>query len=272
MQLTTTDSAEVKLVKALVIGRTGIGKTTSLLTLPRDKTLVVGVERGLLPLRNKKYATFTIQNWQDVRELLSALRKSNGLIDEARKLVGDDFEMKVVAIDSLSAIAEMCKEQITGIDRKELISKKTGGKTESLDGIYDEQMTMADWGLFLTRMTQMTSAFVKLPYHIIFTCLSQFNEDKETGAIMWRPGIQGRFGDNVGAYFDLILHMENGKTADGKETRVWRTAQTASIVAKDASGALSEFEMSCWPKVFAKILKPNGTTSDKQTKKKGAKK
>lgn len=265
MQLTTTDSSEMRFIKALVIGRTGIGKTTSLRTLPPKNTLIAGLERSLIPLRHDKYPTFKLDIWQDVKDFYSALRKPDELIAEARKIVGNDFELKAVAIDSLSAISELCKEQITGTDRKELIRQKTDGAKESVDGIYDEQMTMADWGLFLTRMTQMTSAFVKLPYHVIFTCLSQFTEDKETGAIMWMPGIQGRFGTIVGAYFDLVLHMENGKV-NGKDTRLWRTAQSASIVAKDASGALAEFEPSNWSKVFAKILKPNG----KQTNKKGA--
>lgn len=241
--------------------------TTMLGTLPEDMTLIVLAERSLVPLRNKNYPVVKVQDWDGLRELIkSLLEDPPKLVQELRSLgmVGDDFkEIKILAIDSLSVLSEQCKEYIVSRDRKKLISERTRGARETPEKIYEDLMTQEDWGLYRSRMASMVATFVHLPFHIIFTCLTQWTEDKRTGEISRTPGLNGKLALEVPAYFDLVLYMEDAKDDDGKPIRAMRTRHGDNIIAKDASGALDQFEPTSWPHIFGKILGKNGKPKKK---------
>lgn len=255
MRMTTTKERQLTLVRALVHGDSGVGKTTSLATLPQDRTMIAAAERGLLPLRAKNYAVAVIESWDDVRELVRMFSGS-----EAPK-VGEK-PVSVLAIDSLSELSELCKAQIVAKDRKVLQLERTKGKTDKPAGIYDDQMTMEDWGLYRTRMSNMLSAVCHLPVHVIFTCLSTWTEDKITGAIMRTPNLSGKLGTECPSFFDLVLHMEASEQANGdgqkQQVRLWRTYSDGRVIAKDASGSLDPFEVPDWTALLKKILNGGG--------------
>lgn len=264
MRIMTSRSRDVTNIKALIFGDSGIGKTTMLRTLPEDKTLIVTAERSLLPLRNDNYGVVELDGWNDVIDLAAALA-DEARVDKLKQSLSDSAitQVRYVAIDSLSALSYMCKKSILEVDRRVLTRERTGGKRDSPEKTYGDQMDMEAWGLYRTRMSAIINSFVHLPYHIIFTCVSQWTEDKTSGAIMRTPGLNGKLAMECPEWFDLVLHMEDTKDEEGKPARVVRTLHSDNILAKDASGVLEQFEPVDWSHIFSKILKTNGTTKKK---------
>lgn len=265
-QLTSSSAQDMTWLRVLLHGDSGIGKTTSLAQLPTKTTIIAGAERSLLPLRNKNFPTFKISTWADVRVLLGELQKPEEFRQkfiDAKLFKTSEIDLpKCLCIDSLSILSAMAIENIVSVERVALMEQRTKGKSKAPPGVYEEQMTLEDWGVFLTKMRSMVCAFNRLPMHIIFTCLSQWTTDKKTGRVSLAPAISGKFSVEVSSHFDLVLHMENMETAgdDGKtkEVRVWRTLNSDSVIAKDSSGVLEPFIETKWAPVFKSITGKNG--------------
>jgi len=257
MRLTTTKDAAMTRLRALVYGDSGIGKTTSLRTLPEKFTAIAAAERGLIPLREYNYPVYTLESWEDMQELVKVFREP---------VTVDGRPIKVLGIDSLSELSDFCKQKILHKDRPELLHERTHGKSEKPAGVYDDLMTMEDWGLYRTRMTNMLSAACHLPVHVIFTSLAAWVEDKRTGGLFRTPNMNGKLALECPAFFDVVLHMESMDTTDGDDkpivSRVWRTAHDGRIIAKDASGVLDPFEPADWTALMRKIAK-NGNGNGK---------
>lgn len=237
-----------------VHGDSGIGKTTSLRTLPEASTLILCPERGVVPLRNHNYHVSPLNSWDDVREAVRTF--SNGKPVEVEK----GKPIKILVFDSLTECNELAKRQILE-DRKGKTKERTGGEREIPKGIYDEQFTIEDWGLLGIRMGRFVSAVARLPVHTLFTALSDYRENKKTGETKKVPALNGRMSFECPAQFDVMVHMEVATDSEGKSIRLWRCQPSENIVAKDASGALAEFEPTNWSKLITKILKKKGAKS-----------
>jgi hypothetical protein len=252
--MASTQDRGLSLVRALIYGDSGIGKTTSLKTLPADRTLIAAAERGLLPLAGCNYPVAVIEAWDDVRELVKACSVS--------PLVIDGKTITVLAIDSLTEISELCKRQIVSIDRKKLLTDRTKGKSDAPPGIYDDLMTQEDWGLYKTRMANMLSSVCHLPVNIIFTALASWTKDKRSGALLRTPNLYGKMSTECPAHFDLVLHMESVDSADENgqkvNTRVWKTYNDGQVMAKDSSGKLDAYEPADWTKIIRKVVGKKG--------------
>lgn len=245
-RLKSTDR-ELTLIRALLHGDSGIGKTTSILTCPEDKTLVAISERGSLPLRKRNYDCAFLENWQDCRDLIKVV------IEEAARENGK----RILVIDSLTECSEFCKSQIVNVDRKALMKDRSGGKSDKPTGIYDDLMAMEDWNLYSSRMNGFLAAVCRLPMHVIVTALSLRKENKKTGEQIVSPDINGALAFECPAYFDVVMHMESAQQPgeDGPTSvRLWRTFNDGSVLAKDSSAALAPLEAANWTKVFGKIL------------------
>lgn len=256
MRLTNTKARELNFIRALLHGSSGIGKTTSLRTLPADKTVILAAERGLLPLRHDNYAVMQIESWPDLQLAYSWLMKPETIEDKAMKEAV--LRCKIVAVDSLTEVAALCARHIVTVDRPRLTGERTGGKRETPEKTYEDQLTMEDWGLYRARLTNLVAALVHLPYHIVVTSLTSWTEDKVTGAQYKTPALSGKFAMEVGAHFDEVLYMDSVNAADGSNSRRFQTYNDGCVIAKDASGVLLQYEEPHWGKVFGKILTTNG--------------
>jgi hypothetical protein len=254
VKLVTTKDKSVTRIRAHVYGDSGVGKTTSLGTLPQNCTVIAAAERSLLPLRQCSYPVVNLESWSDVEELARKMQDPRALVEELKTahLVSDAFtEIKVLAIDSLTELSELCKAQIVDTDRGQLMADRAtlSGKKDKPLGIYDDLMAMEDWGLYQVRIKQMLSALCHLNCHIIMTGLAQWTENKRTGEVMKTPALSGKLALQCPAYFDLVLHMEASESG-----RFWRTANNGQVIAKDSSGVLDAMELADWSAVFKKIM------------------
>ncbi len=255
MKLMNTSDTELTLIRALLYGDSGIGKTTSLGTLPVNKTLIATAERGVLPLRNQNYPVLRFEGWNDVQTIYKTLVEPP---TDDQSLSDVIARTRIVAVDSLSALSELCMQDIIQVARPALHKERAKKKIDKPVGVYEDLMTMEDWGVYKKRMLNLISAFCHLPYHVIFTSLAGWSKDKQGGDVYRTPNLSGKAAIECPAYFDLVLHMESVTDAEGKNQRVWRTANDGQIIAKDASGILNEFEPANWTKLFGKILGTKG--------------
>lgn len=251
MKLTNTKDQSLTRIKALVHGDSGIGKTTSILTLPVERTVIASRERDTIPLRHQEYSVLAIEGWEDVKTIYQLFMnpEAEGLEPFLPAIKDKD----ILVIDSLSKLSELCMQHIITVDRRILIKTRTGGKRDTPENVYEEQMQIEDWQLYRTRMNNLLSAFCGLPIHVIMTALSAWSTDKDGGATLRTPNMSGKLAQECAAHFTLVLHMESQGTGDA-ETRVWRTFNDGRILAKDASGVLDHYEEANWSKLFAKIL------------------
>lgn len=256
MELTSSKDRRLNYIKCLVYGDSGIGKTTLLGTLPEERTLIAALERGLLPLGKRDFTVVRLESWQSVREIVSGYQ--DGAIAHP-SLEGKTLD--ILAIDSLSEISELCKRQIVEVDRRALFTERSKGKSDRPAGVYDDLMGMEDWNLYQTRMRALLSALVKLPCHVVFTCLAAWKEDKTTGKSSRTPNLSGALAQECAAFFDLVLHMESSdqKDENGVPIRRLRTSNDKGIIAKDASGILDIYEDTNLTAIFAKILTRKAT-------------
>ena len=232
---TTSHDPTVNYVRALLWGKSGVGKTTSILTLPEAMAVVISAERGLLPLRKHKYETWKIETFDDMREAYMLAIKLGK-------------EKPIVVLDSLTAVSELAKEYIVKTRRPQLLKSQD----KKLSGIYDEMMNQQDWGLYDRLIRNLLSAWVQLPRHVIFLAGESWTKSEGTGELVRTPALNGKIAQHCAAYFDLVLWMRAEDT-DEQPHRVWQTYANGEVIAKDASGSLGQIEEPDWTKIFKKI-------------------
>lgn len=264
MRVLTSKDRDLGLIRALVHGDSGVGKTTSFCSLPEKDTLIVSMERGLLPLRRMNFRVIQVESVPDLRELLVYLRKATVNTDGSISLmVKDDHvgDFKIVAFDSLSEIYAMFVRHLVETDRPALLDKRGSGDKPKELNIYEDMLGIEDFGVIYKRVMGFLSSINHLPVHTIFTCLTAWKEDKRTGIDRRVPAMHKSLSNDVPAVFDFVFHMEPMTTASGANTRVWRTANDGVFLCKDSTGLLDQFEPAHWPTIFRKVL---ASTTDKE--------
>ncbi len=260
-EVNMADTKEVHL-RALIYSASGMGKTTSILTLPLKRTLVLMAEPKRLPLIGQDVDLWDIEDYEDVREAFAKARKG---LESDEGLIVNGHKKDIIFVDSLTEINEKCKKQILAKDRPELLSKR---KKKDVGGIYDELMGMEDWGLLGTRIDSLVSSFCHLPCHLIVTALEHWVEDKATGEVKLLPALNGKLANTISRHFDFAFHLEVQKI-EGADRRFFRTSHSMQVMAK-GSPHLNALEDPNWKKVLNKVFNA-GKSAKQKPKKKAAK-
>ena len=204
---------------ALIVGASGIGKTSLLRTIPEtDRVIVLSAEAGLLCVRDLvregKVEGFEILDFTDMRDAYQLLVHDRD----------DQERYQWVFIDSLSEIAERCVEAM---------KQKYPNKSDSFNL----------WGDYTDYMTALVKKFRDLhPYNVIFTCLPQVETD-ENNRRFYAPAISGsQLKNRLTSYFDEVFFMTTQKADDGMESRIFITQPYERYPAKDRSGKLALIE------------------------------
>lgn len=225
MDFKSTKEVSTSRFIAVIVGESGVGKTSQCRHLPEKETLIISAEAGLLCLHGTDYAVHEVKTSDDLYEIYEYLTN-----DEPPKF-------KYVFIDSLTEIMKIILEE------KKADPKYADPKfLRNMYGDYGED------GLKLIKVFRDLTK-----YSVIFSCLCDF--EKVGMEMVEQYNIPGNMiNKDLKSLFDLVLHMKSYTDEAGENKRVFLTNQSMSRLAKDRSGKLEEVEDARLDLVIRKVL------------------
>lgn len=188
-----TFSAKTHKVKAVVYGKSWVGKTTFGATAP--KPIFASSEGGLLSIADKSPDYVEIKSIADLKELLTYLRTQK-------------HKYETVIIDSITDINETLKAEI----------EKSTGKS----------MQLQDWGVLSKRMREILKGFRDLDMHVLFIAQETMEKDGENIA-QCLPSLNGKLATEISYFMDIVGYI----TIDTKgDRKVW-TNPNPKTLSKD---------------------------------------
>jgi phage nucleotide-binding protein len=221
LKIQSTDTVHTNKLKIVLYGASGSGKTTSIKTLPHEKTLVVSAESGLLSLSGTKIDYVDIAT-DDEGKMLPSGKRIERLNDIVKYLCTKEAMEKYenIVVDSLTEIGEVIaaywKEKIT-----------------------DKAKTFELWGNIGQSQTSFIKTMRDMPYYnVIFLCLEDLDKDEQSRRF-YGPDLPGTSAKNfLIPAFDEVFRIV--VEADGR--RHIQTQPLATVKAKDRSGKLAPQE------------------------------
>ena len=231
----TLDKGVGKHINALVYGKSGVGKTMALGTLPnKEGVIVVSLEQGLMSIRDSGIDYVEVGSFNEFVEVINELAETD--------------KYHTIAVDSLTELQQRCMQMLTG-------------ETDSTDLNQYVQPQIKDWGALKNIMTRTVKSLRDMSKNIICNCLSEVKVDEVTLKQVIAPQLQGTLKDTIPAYFDLVLYAfsqeKKNDTGGMSTTYAFQTRGNNELVAKDRSGNLDKFERPEYAAIFEKVYGSN---------------
>ena len=238
--------AEKRGIKGCIFGKSGIGKTSLLWTLPPEKTLFFDLEAGDLAIEGWAGDTVRPRTWQECRDFAvfiggpnPALREdqpySQAHFDAVKERFGDPaavVKYDTVFVDSITVAGRLCFQWCKG--QPQAFSDKTGKPdTRGAYGLHGQEMI--GWLTHLQHARGKNIWFVG----ILDEKLDDFNRR------FFQPQIEGsKTGLELPGIVDQVITMAELKADDETPYRafVCHTLNPYGFPAKDRSGRLDMVE------------------------------
>ncbi|QQR69212.1 MAG: ATP-binding protein [Alphaproteobacteria bacterium] len=249
--------AEKRGIKGCIFGKSGIGKTSLLWTLPADKALFFDLEAGDLAIEGWAGDTIRPQTWQECRDFAvfiggpnPALRDdqpySQAHFDAVCERYGDPAALDkydTVFVDSITVAGRLCFQWCKG--QPQAFSDKTGKPdTRGAYGLHGQEMIA-----WLTHLQHTRGKNIWL-VGILDEKMDDFNRR------FFTPQIEGsKTGLELPGIVDEVITMAELKAEDGTPYRafVCHTLNPFGYPAKDRSGRLDVIEEPHLGRLMAKI-------------------
>lgn len=226
MKISNTSNIHLKPPYICIYGCSGIGKTSTVKSLPHSEVLLLDAESGLASLEGTSVDTISLSrddsgNFVPEEKRYERLLQFNSFIQEQSA----KNKYKYIVIDSLTEIGQNIQ--------KLMASKHTG---------------FLAWSEYTKAMIDLLKFYRDLGhYTVIFTALEGRIEDND-GASFAYPDIGGKKAkEYLLPQFDEVFRM----IADSDKNRMFVTRTTAKTQAKDRSNKLDELE----PANLGEVLK-----------------
>lgn len=201
------------LIKALIVGPSKGGKTTSALTLPGRKLLVdihskrsqaaVGFE-NIEVISLKPDPKHPAKPWNALEDLVLEIWDA---------LEEDKFPYDSVIFDDLSGMKRLCMDsclEIMASGGKKLAKAPGGGPSQ------------AHYGPHIHKTDQLINRIIPLPLHVVFTGHVYTFEDELTNKLESWPNVYGRgLRSEIGSWFDETYYAY-----EEKGNHYWLTSST----------------------------------------------
>jgi hypothetical protein len=251
--------------KVLIVGPTGVGKTTLLRKLLLASTLFVDVEAGDLAVADITVDTFRPRTWPECRDLAVVLAGSDPNVPPENvysaahyAVVKDQFgdparlsKYRTYFIDSITAVGRLCFQWSS--QQPEAFSERSGKK--DLRGAYGLHAREAlAWLMHLQQARDVNVVFLG----VLETVIDDFNHTEH------RLQFEGtRTGRELPAVVDQVVSYHWVNFGDGALTRsfICTSPNRWNYPAKDRSGRLEQFEPPDLGQLLNKLTKPRTAAS-----------
>lgn len=243
-------------IKAVILGPSGVGKTTLLKTLNPATTLFFDLEAGDLAVEGWSGDSIRPRTWDDCRTLAALISGPNPALRPEQPYSQAHFDhinkdgaaeqfagYETIFIDSITVAGRLCFQWAQG--QPEAMSEKTGKPdTRGAYGLHGREMLA--WLSHLQHARNRDVVFVGI--------LDQKEDDY--GRTTWAPQIEGsKVGRELPGIVDQVITMNELASDDGVKFRglVCTSPNPWSYPAKDRSGRLDQIEKPHLGELFAKI-------------------
>ena len=261
--------AEPRGIKGCIFGKSGIGKTSLLWTLPEDRTLFFDLEAGDLAVEGWRGHTLRPRTWKDCRDYAVFIGGPNPALRDDQPYSQKHFEgvcerfgkpddlnrYETVFIDSITVAARLCFQWCKG--EPQAFSDKTGKPdTRGAYGLHGQEMIA--WLTHLQHTRNKNIWFVG----ILDEKMDDFNRR------VFQPQIEGnKTALELPGIVDQVISLADGSTPEGNPYRLFvcQTLNPFGYPAKDRSGRLDVLEEPHLGRLMEKIRKPLNTRSNTLT-------
>lgn len=243
-------------IKAVILGPSGIGKTTLLKTLDPAKTLFFDLEAGSLAVEGWQGDEVRPRTWDDCRTLAALISGPNPALRDEQPYSEAHFnhvnaegaaaqfeQYDTIFIDSITVAGRLCLQWSQG--QPDGKSEKTGKPDmRGAYGLHGREM--------LAWLSQLQQARAK---NIVLVGILDARED-DYGRKNWVPQIEGsKVGRELPGIVDEVITYQELQTEDGAKYRalVCTSPNPWGYPAKDRSGRLDQIEKPHLGELFAKI-------------------
>jgi AAA domain len=246
--------AERRGAKILLVGPTGVGKTSLLRTLDPSRILFIDVEAGDLSVQDVPVDTIRIDDWPAARNLACRIGGPNPSFGETSCYSAAHYDAIGGALDNLDKYDVVFVDSITAISRlsfrwaeqqPEVFSERTGRKdVRGAYGLHGREMIA--WLNQLQHARCKSVIFVGILERIV----DEFNKAE------WQLQLEGgKTGRELPGIVDLIMTMQWIDFGDGTPVRafVCTSPNSWGYPAKDRSGRLGQIEEPHLGKLIEKL-------------------
>ncbi|KEQ18098.1 ATP-binding protein [Endozoicomonas numazuensis] len=250
-------SQEHKGIKCVLLGNSGVGKTTQLLSLNPDTTLFVDLEAGDLAVQEWPGDTLRPATWPEFRNFAVYLAGPNPALRDDQvyskahyeavcRKYGDPESLEkydTYFIDSITVLGRLCFQWCKG--QPQAFSEKTGKPdTRGAYGLHGQEMIAA--------LTHLQHARGK---NVVFVAILEERVD-DFNRKLHQPQIEGsKTGLELPGIVDQVITLASLPDEEGslRRTFICQTLNPYGYPAKDRSGRLDVFEPPHLGQLFTKI-------------------